>query len=414
MQLPDNQSERKIHLKLKKRIFNEVYLPYLDNDNRYLILRGGAGSGKSRFLAQRVVYRSCKYPGRRTLVVRKVANSLRDSVIHEIKTVLMSWKLLPHIIEQKTERVITLPNGSEILFRGLDSGEKIKSISGIGDIWIEEASELDLQEFLQLDLRLRGKINKPHSIALTFNPVSIQSWLKKHFYDKEIEDCVKLLTTYKDNKFLDDFYRQRIEKLKEEDEMFYQIYALGEWGVIGETILKNYEVQQISLHDDDYDRILCGLDWGYTHPAGFLKIGYKEKPQELYILAEIKRSGLTNTQLIQRIAEEFGTRYRIVADNAEPDRIREFRNAGFDIIGATKGKNSVKHQIDFLRRCKIYIHPQCSNFLNEIEQWKYKTDKDGNLTEVPVEFNDDLMAALRYAVEELREDNYLGFLSGTL
>lgn len=398
-----NDVTPKAHIKIDRSIFNKIYLPYLDNDKRYEIIYGGAGSGKSWFIAQKKVYQHLRDKGRKTLVIRKVGNTLRHSVFTQIKQTISDWGAseLFNVPKSKTNFDIHGPNGNQFIFTGLDDVEKLKSIVGITDIWIEEASEISEDEFTQLDLRLRGTTAYPKQITLSFNPISALSWLKKRFFDVSDKSRISILkSTYRDNKFIDDEYREMIEALKEQDPVMYSIYALGEWGVMGNLILTNWEVKEVSQNPHDYDQVLQGLDFGYNHPSAFLRVGLKDG--ELNIFTEIYERKLTNQDLIDLIDPLVTPYDLIIADSAEPDRIEEFNRRGIKVEPAKKGPDSVRAGIEWLRRHKINIHPSCINTINEIQGWKYKEDRDGNVLDEPVPFKDDAMAALRYAIEPLR------------
>ena len=381
-----------IHIKIKPRVFNEKYFPYLHNDKRYEIFYGGAGSGKSYFVAQKKVYQHLKEKGHKTLIVRKVARSNRHSTFDLIKNIIYSWQLSNLFKIKENDMEIKCVNGNHMIFTGLDDVEKLKSIAGITDMWIEEATEITESDFEQLNLRLRGKSKFPKQITLTFNPISSSHWLKKRFFDRKTDDASILMTTYKDNKFIDTDYRKVLEELKEQDEMFYRIYALGEWGVLENLVYSNYEV--VSDVPDHFDEVIYGLDFGYNNPTALVKIGILD--ERLYILDEMYERGLTNADLIdqlRRIVES--TNSSIYADSAEPNRIEEIRRAGFNIYPANK---SVKDGIDFVKRHRLYIHASCTNVIKEIESYKWKKDKDGNVLEEPIKFMDHAMDAIRYAI----------------
>ena len=270
-----------ITLELDKRIFNEVYLDLLFSytsrrDYRYISLLGGAGSGKSVFMTQRHIKRVLEEEGHRLLVVRKVASTLRNSVFSLFKDIISEWGLTDLFSISNSYMTITAPNGSEIIFIGLDNSEKIKSIAGITSIWIEEATELTLQDFNQLDLRLRGETGLHKEVVLTFNPISDTHWIKKRFYDSSSPDTIKLKTTYKDNKFLDAKYIEVLESLKNSDPVYYNIYCLGEWGSTGNLVWNNYKIEEIPLNDEYYDSVFCGLDFGFNDLCSLLKIGVKD------------------------------------------------------------------------------------------------------------------------------------------
>lgn len=210
-------------------LINKAYKPLVSDKSRYLVLIGGAGSGKSVFAAQKLIFRALKSK-HRFLVVRKVSDTLKDSVFKLITAMLSDIGILSRCEVNKTEKTILLPNGSEILMKGLDDPEKIKSIAGITGIWIEEATELQEADFDQLDLRLRGETEFYKQIIFTFNPIDERHWLKRRFFDEKPENCVSLHTTYKDNSFIDDEYRQILDLKAKANPNFYRIYMLGEWG----------------------------------------------------------------------------------------------------------------------------------------------------------------------------------------
>jgi phage terminase large subunit len=387
-------------IKIHTRIFNKAFKPYLDNRSRYEIFYGGAGSGKSMFIAQRLVLRAMKEKGHKFLIVRKVAKTNRHSTFALIMAILRSWKVLGLFKVNKSDMEIGCLNGNQVIFTGLDDVEKLKSIAGITDIWVEEASEITQEDFQQLDLRLRGKTQWPLQITMTFNPVSALSWLKSFFFDAPKENCVIHKSTYKDNRFLDDEYKKVIEDLKNQDYTYYQIYGLGEWGVLGNLVFHNYVFEDIPYKEQDFDAVYQGLDFGFNHPSALVRVGMKD--DELYVFDELYETGLTNAELIREIAKLTDKRKQITADSAEPARIKEFRQAGFNVVPSVKGAGSVKDGIDWLKRHKIHISKNCPNILAEMQQYSYKKDKDGNVLDEPIEFKDDAIAALRYAIEPLR------------
>jgi hypothetical protein len=215
-----------------KRIkVNRVYSPYLSNKDRYLVLYGSAGSGKSVFAAQKIVLRIVSEQGHRFLVVRKVANTLRSSTYQLILDTIRDLGLLNEFEVNKTEMRFTHKlTGNEILMGGLDDVEKLKSIAGVTGVWIEEATELTSDDFDQIDLRMRGETLNYKQILLSFNPIDERHWLKNRFFDDGMEYCTILKTTYRDNNFLDEEYKRTLELKAKVNPNYYRIYVLGEWG----------------------------------------------------------------------------------------------------------------------------------------------------------------------------------------
>ncbi len=388
---------------------NPVYYNNLDNDARYEIIYGGAGSGKSHFIAQKKVIQHLRDSGRRTLVIRKVGNTLRNSCFGLIKQTIydMGAEGVFNVPRGMTNLNITGPNGNEFIFTGLDDPEKLKSIVGVTDIWIEEASEISEDDFKQVDLRLRGDSPHTKQITLTYNPISALSWLKSFFHDYSRDNCTILKTTYKDNYFIDDEYIKMLEDMQNRDYVYYQIYALGEWGVLGNLVFSNYIVEDIPTDPNMYKAIYQGLDFGFNDPSAFVKVGLKD--DELYILAELYQSGLTNNELITALSDKADKDFKITADSSEPSRIKEFNQHGWRVKSAEKGAGSIKAGLDWAKRKKIHIHPNCTNFIKEIQGYKYKEDKNGNVFDEPIDMNNHLMDALRYAIEPLSKQTKWGW-----
>jgi len=390
---------------------NEPYRPYISNYDRRFISYGGSGSGKSVFVAQKKIINHMIKPshaGRNTLIVRKAAKSNRTSTFPLIKKILKEFKLYDFCKINVTEMLIELPNGNQIRFMGLDDAEKIKSITfdngDLTDIWIEEATEITYDDYQSLDLRMRGQSKHPKQIVMTMNPISENHWIKKHFIDEKKEPATILKTTYKDNRFIDDEYKKKLESYKETDEYFYNVYALGNWGVLGETIFQNYIVHDFDVHGLNNKPTVYGVDYGFNDPSVFLDVRLHD--EEIYICNEIYQTGLLNNELMNLAVQEgFDPAKLSTHDCAEADRIEEFKRAGWNAQAAQKGPGSIKAGIDWLKRHKIHIHEKnCPNTAREIAQYHYKKTRDGVVLDEPVDINNHAMDALRYAVEGWRKE----------
>lgn len=214
-----------------EKVFTPVFHHLWGIKDRYLVNYGGTGSSKSFSAAQKEVLLACESPIN-VLVVRKVNNTLKRSVIASFRKRIKEFKLSQFFVYNKSEQTITnTVTGSQFLFTGLDDPEKMKSIEGINRVFIEEASELDKEDFFELDRRVRGVPNI--QITLNFNPIHEEHWLKKHFFDIDHHDLTIVHSTYMDNPFLLPEDRVKIEQMKEYDYNQYRIYALGEWGITG-------------------------------------------------------------------------------------------------------------------------------------------------------------------------------------
>lgn len=391
--------------------FNKAYLPYIDEksklrDTRIQIFFGGASSGKSYFIAQRVV--SDAVDGRNTLVLRNVARTVRGSCWNEIIKAINTSGASRHFSISKTEMLITCNlNGAQILFAGLDDVEKIKSItpaSGVlTDIWIEEATETSYDDYKQLEKRLRGESRHPKRITMSFNPVYKEHWIYGQFFGNWQDGATEyhddglsiLKTTYKDNRFLtaDDIYALE----NEQDEYYRDVYTLGNWGVLGDVIFRNWRTED--LRDFNTDKPLYGLDFGFSSdPAAAVKVHYDRAGKKIYILDELWEKGLTNNHLAELLKPWVGGHY-ITCDSSEPKSIKELQNLGIRAIGAKKGPDSVMHGIQWLQGHEIIVDVRCQRMKNELQLYQWRKDKDGNSMRVPEDRNNHLIDALRYCLE---------------
>lgn len=216
---------------------NACFLPLFEDRSRYLVLKGGGGSGKSIFAGRKILDRAIHEDGHRFLVCRKVGRTLRNSCFQQLLGQLAESYPEVEFKANQTDMRIRFPaSESEIIFSGLDDVEKLKSIYNISGIWIEEASELLESDFNQLDIRLRGETAHYKQIILTFNPVNILHWLKGRFFDHTPANATVHESTYKDNRFLDDEAKKVLEDFRDTDPYYYAVYCLGQWGVLGKSV----------------------------------------------------------------------------------------------------------------------------------------------------------------------------------
>lgn len=219
-------------------LWQEKYLDAVTDPKTYNILWGGAGSGKSQTMIQLFLAEICDHKANQFqtfFVIRKVAATIRNSVFADFRNKISQWGL-DKLVKAKTGYMELQSGNNKIVFLGCDDPEKLKSLSQAKYIWIEEATELTLEDFTQITLRLRGKSEHPKRFFLTFNPVSDSHWIKKRFFDdvpaKEANQILRLHGTYRDAlSFLDDEYVTRMEALKAVSQTYYEVYALGQWGI---------------------------------------------------------------------------------------------------------------------------------------------------------------------------------------
>ena len=380
-----------------------VYWPYIrDYTTRFNVYYGGAGSGKSHFVMQKVLLKCLQYK-RKLLVVRKVGNTLKDSVW------AMCLKLLyqmPQVIKSinKSEYTIELINGTIILFKGLDDPEKIKSIEGITDIVIEEASELTEDDFDQLNLRLRASSGMLQ-IHLMFNPVSKANWVYKRFFENGTpEDTVIIHTTYKDNPYLPKEYTDSLLRLEKTNPAYYKIYAIGDFATLDKLV---FPVKTVRLVSEDETKDLLfwiGMDFGYTNDPTAITWGYCDNANHhLYITGEYDKKGMTNDVIAKVITDLGFSKERIVADSAEPKSIAELRRLGINrIMAAVKGPDSVKNGIDRIQRYDIIIDERCTNTIEEFDNYTWVKDKKtGEYINQPVDMFNHHIDSIRYGTQNV-------------
>jgi phage terminase large subunit len=389
---------------------NKHFIPLFKDKSRIQVLVGGASSSKSYSTGQKYIYKCIREQGHKILVVRKVAKTLRHSTFDLIISIINDSNMKGIFKYNQSELLITcISNGNQIIFTGLDDVEKLKSIHGITDIWIEEASEITETDFNQLDLRLRGETLHKKTITLTLNPISIKHWIKKRFFDRKENDCITHHSIYKNNEHLDKDTINRLEQIT--DSYFKAVYVLGDWGVYGNVVFSNYEILDDSdwpYKEEDLENVFNGMDFGFVHAQAIERAGFKQdhknpEKEALYCFDELHEKGRINSEFMEDAKDYFGdTLYEMymTADSANPDKIKEWQDSHYKVEPAKKGKDSLRFGIEYLTGIKIYINgSKCPQLANEIPSFKRKEDKDGNATEDFVEINDDGIAALRYGSE---------------
>lgn len=405
---------------IRPEIFNEIYKPHLSNMRRTQIFFGGAGSGKSVFIAQRAVVDIMR-GGRNYLICRQVARTINRSVFNEVVKVIYDFGVQSLFAVNKSDFTITCNNGYQILFVGLDDTEKLKSITPkkgvLTDIVVDEATEIEKNTIKQLLKRQRGGSDKyPKRLVLLFNPILISHWLYVEYFStigwateqtEYYNDELSIQKTwYIHNKFLtkDDVYDLENEK----DNYYYQVYTLGNFGILGGVIFTNWRVEDLSDMKAQWTNRRNGLDFGFSaDPAAIVVCHYETKKKTIYIYKELYETGLTNDILAAR-AKELVYNDRVVCDSSEPKSIQELCNYGLAAAGAVKGKDSVNFGIDWLKQQTIIVDKSCINMQNELQQYHWKKDAGGNSLKIPVDKNNHLIDALRYALEnDMSSDNWL-------
>ncbi|HEC2198202.1 TPA: PBSX family phage terminase large subunit [Staphylococcus delphini] len=391
------------------KVFNKNIFEILFNyDNFTEVHYGGGSSGKSHGVIQKVVLKALKdweYP-RRILWLRKVQSTIKDSLFEDVKECLINYGIWDMCLWNKTDNKVELPNGAVFLFKGLDNPEKIKSIKGVSDIVMEEASEFTLNDYTQLTLRLRERKHKLKQIFLMFNPVSKLNWVYKYFFEhgKPMKGVLIRQSSYKDNKFLDDMTRDNLELLATRNPAYYKIYALGEFATLDKLVFPKYEKRIISDKEVGHLPSYFGLDFGYVNdPSAFIHVKIDSDNKKLYVMSEYVKKGMLNNEIAQVINDLGYSKEKITADSAEQKSIMEIKANGVNrIVPAMKGKDSVMAGIQFISQFDIVIDERCYKTIEEFDNYTWKKDKNTDeYYNEPVDTYNHCIDALRYAVEAL-------------
>lgn len=392
-------------------IINDAYYDLAANYARTQIVFGGSSSGKSWALSQRCVL-DVMTNKRNYLVCRQTARTLRGSVFQQIERVIREAGLLPYWTINKSDAVMTCANGYQILFAGLDDVEKIKSmipkVGVLTDIWIEEATETERGDVMDLYKRQRGGDESTlKRMTLSFNPILQSHWIYKEWFEnvawaddqKEYRtpELSILKTTYKDNRFLTAQDRSDLEN--EKDKYRYEVYTLGRWGILGHTIFTNWRVEDLSGMEAQFTNHRNGLDFGFSvDPSALWVAHYDREHKRIYVYRELYQKGLTNDLLAVEVKKIIGDDY-VVCDSAEPKSIAELQAHGIRATGAAKGKDSVLYGYQWLQQQEIIIDKNCVNTKMEISTAHWQEDAGGNAILKPAGTNDHLISAARYAHE---------------
>ena len=396
----------KIKIKNPSRVFNKhIYDKLTDYSTFTEIHYGGASSGKSHGVIQKVVFKSLqawKYP-RKVLFLRKVGSSVYDSIFEDVKQCLEAWGLLGACKVNNSAYRIELPNGAQFIFKGLDNPAKIKSIKGISDVVMEEASEFTLDDYTQLTLRLRDKKHPNKQIYLMFNPVSKVNWVYNAFFVKKPKNTVIYQTTYKDNRFLDEVTKENIEELANRNEAYYKIYALGEFATLDKLVFPKYKKQLLNKEELKHLPSDFGLDYGFINdPSAFMHVKVDDENKRLYIVEEYVKKGLTNDKIAEAIKALGYSKEIIRADSAEKKSNQELRNLDIPrVIDVIKGPGSVMQGIQYILQYEIIVDERCVKTIEELENYTWKKDRATNeYINEPVDSYNHCLDAVRYAVQD--------------
>jgi phage terminase large subunit len=360
-----------------------------DSKAKIQLHQGSARSGKSFALLQYLIVKAISEV-QLISVVRKTFPALRTSAIRDFKDIMRGMDLWDDNRWMATEHTYTFDNDSVIEFFSTDSAEKLKGLRR-NILWIDEANELNSEQFMQLAIRTTGQI------ILSYNP----SFSPKHWIIKELsvrDDVQTYITTYKDNPYLPLEQVRFIEKYRETNPRYWQTYGLGQFAVNEKQI---YDFEVIDEFDFDTAEFVCfGLDIGYVSDPTAL-IALWKSGDKIIVNEHIYQKGLITADILSILKENVDSRDIIIVDSSEPRLIDEIKKGGFPLArGVKKGKDSVNWGIDLVKKYRIVVPKVNTNLIEELYSYEWVDDGNGGVTNTPVDANNHLLDAMRYAVME--------------
>jgi phage terminase large subunit len=338
---------------------------------------GGTRSGKTYAILQWLIVKALELPQTVT-IVRRTIPSLKRTVIKDFTDILKGLGIWDEDSFNISDRTYKL-EGSTIQFINSDDPEKLRGLKS-GILFIDEASEIDEESYFQLSIRTEGRI------ILAYNPtVSPYHWLR------QMQDCERYTTNYKDNPYLPEDMVKAIEALKDKNEKQWKIYGKGEFAPNDKAIF------EFELCDDIAGDFICfGFDAGYSNDACSLVAIYKNS-DTIYLEELIYETGMVTNDIINRFKKlEIDKMQTIWCDSSEPRLIEELYRSGFNTKPVVKGKDSINFGISVMKNYKIKILKQSQNLINEMYAYQYETDKHGYVTDRPEGGLDHAIDAARY------------------
>jgi phage terminase large subunit len=371
---------------------NKVFHSLQTTSKKIVAHQGGTRSGKTYNILLWIIFDYCNInTGKTVTICRNTFPALRATVMRDFFEILKKHDIYLEQDHNKTNSEYKL-FGNLVEFISLDQPQKVRGRKR-DMLFCNEANELTYEQWNQLVFRTLDKI------VLDFNPSD-----EFHFiYDKILtrEDCDFYITTYKDNPFLDRTLVEEIERLKETDEQYWQIYGLGLRGISKATIFSFTEGKR----PDDAQLVGYGMDLGFSVDPSTLVEVY-QKDYTLYCRELLYRTMMTTADLHNFLKTQNLQEY-VYIDSAEPRLIEELRRMGNKVRPTLKGQDSIRAGIDLLKRYKLVIDPQSDNLIREMRNYKWQEDRTGKLLNKPVAANDHTIDSLRYATYNvLSRPNY--------
>ena len=336
-----------------------------------------------------MIVKAMEVKGKTFSIVRNNMPSLRATAMRDFFTILKEQNLYTEDNHSKTTNIYTL-HGNEIEFFGLDQPQKVRSRRR-DYLWMNESNEFTLEAFRQLNMRTNTQV------FMDFNPSDEFHWI----YDQVLtrDDCELIISTYKDNPFLPREVVKEIERFKALDLNYWNIYGLGQRGVRQARIFTRYELIDKMPEGGEH---MYGLDFGFNHPTVLTEVVMKD--DDIYVNELIYESHMTTPELIAKF-KDLGVSKDdyMYPDSEDPSRIKELEDAGYNVLPAVKGKDSVRAGINEIKSRKLYVTKSSTSGIKELQTYSWKVKGDMILDE-PVKVRDDFVDSFRYAVHSFLDD----------
>ena len=341
---------------------------------------GGTRSGKTYALLQWCIVQALS--GKETItIVRKTLPSAKRTVMKDFKDVMLGLGIWNENDWNTSDRIYNFYTESVIQFISTDDSEKLRGLKS-SILWLEEANEIDEDSHFQLSIRTTGPI------ILSYNPtISPYHWIRL------MQDCTRYFTTYKNNPYLEKTVVKAIEELQRTNPKAWLVYGLGEY-VSNEKAIFQFNV--VDFLPDEATFVAFGLDFGYSSDPTALVSVWK-MDNELYIMEHCYEKGMVTSDIDNMLRSVVKDREEIWADSAEPRLIDELYRLGWNIRPVIKGKDSINFGIQVMQNYKINIPKSCQNLTNEFYSYEWSSDRFGKQLDKPVDFNNHLIDAARYA-----------------
>ena len=410
------QGEYHIDLNIVPDVFHKMIRDIRAKKHSEYILPGGRGSMKSSTISLIIPELLKNNPNMHALILRKVGNTIKDSVYAQMKWAIDKLGLSEEFVCKVSPMEITYkPTGQKIYFRGADDPLKIKSIKPefgyIGIVWFEELDQFSNPEEIRniQQSAIRGG-NEAYKFKSFNPPRSKNNWANEYTAEAEEKDenVMVVHSTYLDlgieQEWLGDVFLADAEHLKEVNPDAYDNEYLGHANGNGGNIFEYIEERTITDEEiSHFDRIYQGVDWGwYPDKYAFSRIYYDSARETIYFIDEIYENKKSNEWTANEIKRRQYDDYEITCDSAEPKSINDYRDLGLPARGAIKGPGSIEYSMKWLQRRKLVFDPKRTpNACKEFKKYEYERDKDGNICSGYPDKDNHLIDSVRYGSESL-------------